>query len=331
LKKSSPQLKKLNLERPFPYCIPDSTFGVSLFWAEEYWAWKKIQKIKETYPNINLKGIINSEFENILPSMITKLPHNLLKDTKNYENLYSNPWEIDYELINLATSHAPSRIKANKFLQDYPENLIIISFDAHYDIGGSGIIHGAWLTEELLKRTAIIGGWSESKFELLNLSNKPIIYENELEIVLNDSKFRKWIREKFVYITFDLDYFRNEKKFEGLSSYWHRNLINGHSMNLFQEIEVLTTKNISIDKKAIGAYLGFFQNLSDFQSNKQKSIFIQINYMIDILGRFFEVLKEESVVLLNLDIVEYSPLCDWKNLTIKELIKVYDSIIQFVS
>ena len=317
-----------NLERPYPLCVPDSTFGFSLFWAEEYWAWNKIQKIRETYPNINLEGIVNISFENLLPSLISKPPHDSLRGTTNYQDIHSNPWEIEYKLINLATSHAPSRIKAEKFLQEYHESFIIINFDAHCDIGGKGIIHGAWLTNKLLKKTAIVGGWSDSKFELSNSSSKPVINEKELEIMLDNSKFRKWIKEKYVYITFDLDFFQLNKKLEGLSSFWHRNFINGHSLNIFQEIEILLTKNFKIDKKPIGSSLEFFQNLRDYKSDKLASIQMQNNLMIGLIKRLYEVLEEESAALLNLDIVEYSPLCDWENLTINELIKSFDILNQ---
>jgi hypothetical protein len=312
----------------YPFCIPDSTFGVSLFWAEEYWAWNKIQKIRILYPNINLKGLLNIEFENMLPNLISKPPHHTLKGTTNYQDLHSDPWEIEYSFINLATSHAPSRIKAEKFLHEYHDNFIIINFDAHCDIGGNGIIHGAWLTGELLTKTVIIGGSSDSKYELFNLSNNPLIIENELEVLLDNSKFLNWIKEKKVYITFDLDFFKQNKKLEGFSNYWHRNFINGHSLNIFQEIELLLGQNQEIKNEPIGKSLGFFQNLTDYKSNKQVKIRMQAHLMIDLLRRLNEVLEENSASLLNLDIVEYSPLCDWHNLTINELIKSFNALNQ---
>ncbi len=331
MKKTDYTYIKSKCNTPYPSCIPDSTYGISFFWAEEYWAWKKIQTIREIYPNINLEGIINTEFEKLLLNMISKSPHNTLLGTENYKDLSSEPWEIDYNLINLATSHAPSRIKAEKFLRDYRENFLIINFDAHYDIGISGIIHGAWLTEELLKRTVIIGGWSESKHELNQISNEPIICENELEKVLNNSVFPKWIKNKYVYITFDLDYFQQENKMEGISCYWHRDFINGHSRNILQEIELLITQDKIIDNYPIGISLDLFQDLKNFKIRKQKSIQVQINNVKNLLKRITEVFQEESVVLLNLDIVEYSPLSDWKNLSIIELVKSFNSFLHIIS
>ena len=101
----------------FPSCISSSTYGITQFWAEEYWAWVKVQELRFLYPQIDLNGLINRIFENQLPNLTKTSPHKKIIGTKDYNDIPTDSWEIGYEKLNIATSHAPSRFKAQNYIR----------------------------------------------------------------------------------------------------------------------------------------------------------------------------------------------------------------------
>ena len=116
----------------------------------------------------------------------------------------------------------------------------------------------------------------------------------------------------------------------GLSSYWHRNFFIGHSLNIKQVIESQYDFQIEFPKKIDGIELQIFQDLTSFIEQKQQSISVQLEFMIRFLKLVRELFQDTSTSILSFDIVEYSPICDWQNLTIDGFInkfQIFNSII----
>lgn len=303
----------------YPVCISTSTYGITQFWAEEYWAWQKIQELKLLYPQIDLTGLINPIFEIHLPNLTKISPHMKITQTRDYNDIQDDSWEIEYKRLNIATSHAPSRIKAQNYMKKYTNDFRIITLDAHLDLGKSNLVHAAWLTQDLAKKTALIGGWSETSEDLNFAHNLFPFLCDQIGDLLEKKLFKNWIEGKKVYITIDLDFFPNKDNYLGLSSYWHRNLFIGHAMNIKQRIELHEDIEVGLNKKLAGVGLHIFDNISSFKRRKSKSIQQQISQINKLLQDLIDFLQETSASLLSLDLVEYSPICDWQNLTIEGL------------
>jgi len=285
----------------YPTCISSSSYGITLFWAEEYWAWLKVQELRLLYPQIDLTGLINQLFENQLPNLTKISPHMNVVGTNNYNEIPIDSWDIDYRKLNIATSHAPSRFKAQNYLKKYTNDFRIITLDSHLDIGRSNLIHAAWLTEDLAKRSAIIGGWSEASDDMSHARSLIPFISTCTSDLIEKKGFKSWITGKKVYLTIDLDFFPSQDNYMGLSSFWHRNLFLGHAMNIKQRIEI---------EKSI------------------RSQFDQLNHLIEEIAGFFQ---ENSAYLLGLDLVEYSPICDWQNLTINSFKENFQYLSTLIS
>ncbi len=309
------------LEGPYPLCIPDKTYGITQFWAEEYWAWCQIQKLRENYPGTDFRGLVNSTFENYLQKILNTTPHANILNTSSFDDIPENSWEISNKMITLATSHAPSRYKAENFLQEYKDNFRILTFDAHLDLGNYNGIHGAWISDSLAKRVAMVGGWAELEEELTR-GTKAIRYLHSThESLKNDTSFQNWIKGKNVYITIDLDFFRPKAKFLGLCSFWHRNLFIGHSLNLNQQIQLLPNPIDLSVPTLLGKEINILRDLQSFRNLKLKSIEFQIQELIRLIDEISLLLQANNSSLLGLDLVEYSAICDWEQITINALVK----------
>ena len=315
---------------PYPKCIPKSTYGLTQFWAEEYWAFNELEKLTVTYPQFDFTGLINTAFRNYLSEIIEKDPHIKIKNTKSYRELPMNIWEIGREKLNLATSHAPSYLKAKEYYREYQDNLRIINIDAHMDIGEFSYIHGAWLTKDLARVTTLIGGWSETSEDLQSSHSILPFQSSKIEVLEENPFFQEWLSRKKVYITIDLDFFPLEDGYLGLSSYWHRNLFIGHTFTINQRIQKFIFEKNRATNVSIGKVLNIFHNLPHFYKQKVKSIETQINQLIHLLTKLTTVCQSNSVTLLGVDFVEYSPLCDWKQLTIRALIRKFQCVQKLV-
>jgi hypothetical protein len=303
----------------YPDCISTSTYGITQFWAEEYWAWQKIQELKLLYPQIDLTGLINPIFEIHLPNLTKINPHMNITETRDYKDIPVDSWEIEYKRLNIATSHAPSRFKAQNYMKKFTNDFRIITLDAHLDIGKSNLIHAAWLTQDLAKKTALIGGWSETSEDVCFAQNLFPFFSYQISDLFEKKLFKNWIEGKKVYITIDLDFFPHKDNYLGLSSYWHRNLFIGHAMNIKQRIELLEDIEVGLNRELAGVGLHIFDDISSFKRQKSASIQQQICQINKLLQDLIEFLQETSTSLLSLDLVEYSPICDWQNLTIERL------------
>jgi hypothetical protein len=303
----------------YPSCISASTYGITQFWAEEYWAWIKVQELRSLYPEIDLTGLINEKFENQLLNIMKTSPHGKLVGTNDYNDILIGSWEICYGILNIATSHAPSRFKAQKYLRKFGNDFRIISFDAHLDLGKSDLIHAAWLTEDLAKKTAIIGGWSETSVDLDDAKSLIPFISTCLNNLYKKKDFMNWIKGKKVYVTVDLDFFPSDKIYMGLSSYWHRNMFIGHAMNIKQRIEIQKDVKFGLSNELAGVQLQLFRDIFSFLNQKKESIQSQVKQINRLVESIVNVFQENSTSILGLDLVEYSPICDWQNLTIHSL------------
>ncbi|MFX0085096.1 MAG: hypothetical protein ACFFAU_05445 [Candidatus Hodarchaeota archaeon] len=325
----SEQLSKI-LDLPmkdiFPFCIKEYTYGTTLFWAEEYWAINKILELERKYPSIDFVGLINTNFKNQLNNLLNEPPHSELVGTTGFADLSSVVWKERRKFINIATSHAPSRFIARKYSEFYDRNFGIISIDAHLDLHNTDFIHSAWISTDLMPKTAVIGSWAESKEDIdLAKSLLAFLEPNVNELFLN-SDFIQWLSGKKIYLTLDLDYFRlSQHKFMGYSNYWHRNKIIGHSMNISQLLEKYGLERNINHIKSVGILLGIFSNLESFLKEKKSSIKLQSKKIEELFRILVEVCSNNATTLLSIDFVEYSPICDYQKLTLKELEMKYQA------
>ncbi|MFW9853866.1 MAG: arginase family protein [Candidatus Thorarchaeota archaeon] len=310
----------------YPANKQTETFGTAVFWAEEYWASVKLESLRNKNPNLDLSGFVNTSFQKRLSTVVKELPHTKIQGTRNYSDLekISPPlWDDQRRFINLSPSHAPSRYIAQKYFSDVGNDLAIISFDAHFDLASPlGTIHGNWLSDELSKRTAVIGGWAEASSDRRRAQHSLRFLTPSFISLIDDPEFTSWLSGKKTYVTIDLDYFTiGQSPFLGYANYWHRNRIIGHTLNLDQLLESKKEDNSNID------WLGElfdYPNLGGFSAKKKKNIRRTSSELFRILAQLAEAFEETPTVsLLALDIVEYSPICDWNFLTLKELIDFY--------
>ncbi|MFW9780125.1 MAG: hypothetical protein ACFFE8_14845 [Candidatus Heimdallarchaeota archaeon] len=301
-------------------------FGTAVFWAEEYWTAVKLESLKNRNPNLDLSGFINTSFQKNLSTVLKELPHTKMRGTRNYTDLekISPPlWDDQRRFINLSPSHAPSRYIAQNYLSDVGNDLAIISFDAHFDLAGPlEAVHGNWLTDELSKRTAVIGGWAEASSDRRMAQRALKFLVSSFITLIEDPQFTSWLSGKKTYVTIDLDYFAvGQPPFMGYANYWHRNRIIGHALNLDQLLEAKKEANSNIEW--IGELFDF-PSLSGFSAKKKKTIEKSSSELFRILAQLVKAFEDTPMVsLLALDIVEYSPICDWNYLTLKVLMDFY--------
>jgi hypothetical protein len=284
----------------------------------------KIQKILKKIPYVDLRGLINKEFEGRFKQLLRSDPHYNLLDTSSFAEIPSDSWEISNKMLTIATSHAPSRYKAQKLLGRYKEKFRIITIDAHYDLGNYTKIHGAWITDKLARHTCVIGGWAETLHEL-RAAQKVIPYiKPKIAKLSEDNSFLGWIADKKVYISIDLDFFPPTEEYLGLSSFWNRNLFLGHSLNLNQQIQMLMGNIDLTTPLLIGKEIDFFEDLSSFRQDKYKSINAHMQLLTKLIEDIVIIFQNTASSLIGLDLVEYSPICDWEHLTIDAILKNFN-------
>lgn len=321
-----------NISSLFPYCIMPYTYGTSLFWAEEYWAITKVRKLEKAFPNVDFTGLIDPQFKEMFPELISRSHFEHILGTKSFLDITKILWENKRRIINIATSHAPSRFIAKNYLREYSqEEFAIITFDAHLDLSDHNSIHGAWITKELASVTAVIGGWGEVSSDIKDSTSSLAFLAPDLESLIINRDFLRWLKGKKIYLSVDLDYYKlSQRKFLGYSNYWHRNKIIGHSKNLGQ---LLQEKNeeITVNQPLMaGIFLEFFPNLEFFIQQKKKTIQKQTKEILHLLLRMSRLFHTNSAKILSIDFVEYSPICDWQQLTIKEFIANYHSLFSII-
>ncbi|UCE12387.1 MAG: hypothetical protein JSV04_09320 [Candidatus Heimdallarchaeota archaeon] len=321
-----------NSQSLFPSCLLPHTYGTSLFWAEEYWAITRIGELEKNFPNVDFTGIINPQFKKMFPELISRSHLENILDTKRFFEITKVLWENNRRIINIATSHAPSRFIAKNYLKEYtPEELVIITFDAHLDLSDHNSIHSAWITKELASVTAVIGGWEEASSDIADSKSSLAFFAPDIESLISNRDFLAWLKGKKIYLSLDLDYFRlSQGAFLGYSNYWHREKIIGHSMNLGQLLQEKNEEIVTNKPLVAGIILGFFPNFEYFEQKKKKIIRKQTKEILHLLLRISRFLHDYSANILSIDFVEYSPICDWRQLTIKEFLANYDNFFSTI-
>lgn len=94
-------------------------------------------------------------------------------------------------------------------------------------------------------------------------------------------------------------------------------------MNIEQILEEQNRNNQSNSPLLLGESLVFFPNLEIFVKNKKKSLKKQSDDIFVTLNEITQLYRKNSATLLSIDFVEYSPACDWQQLTIRELMENY--------
>jgi len=319
----------------YPFILPPNTYGYNLFWIEEYWAFLKFLRLKQNFSELSFNGLIDESFISDMRSVFLGFPYDQLQGLNNFMDINGDFCQFNRNFINLATSHAPSRYVAELYLIKYKEKFSIISFDAHFDLDSRDIVNNLWITKKLASNVILIGGWAETNSDYALSSNSfPFIFGDPDEI-LTTPKVVSWIRDKQIYVTIDLDFFPiSQYGYLGYSNYWHREYLIGHA-NTFQQClskVFLNGRKLNQSKDlpktySVGKMLDFFPNLKKFHKLKLRSLERQSLSLLNLLKSLNRIIQECSANLLSIDLVEYSPICDWNQLTIKELIKLYPHLI----
>ncbi|MHA1330423.1 MAG: arginase family protein, partial [Candidatus Hodarchaeales archaeon] len=317
----------MNVLQSFPYNILLKYYGLNIFWAEEYWAYSSYRKLRAEYQNVGFEGLVNESVTEFLESLLNNSVYQKLKNTKCYSEITEEQVLFVDKKINIGTSHAPSKIKASNFINEYDDDVAIISIDAHFDLQEKDLIHGKWITKEIAPYVIMVGGWAESEYDFESDRDKFMFYFQSIQDLTENRSLKDWIRNKKIYITLDLDYFKlSSTSYFGYSNYWHRNYLIGHS-NTFSQLlgEKLDTASTRLINSQIsaGKILGYFKNLDEFKEKKVQSIAQQTKEMVGLLKIIEHVLAGNSARIISFDFVEYSPICDWNYLTISELIKEF--------
>ena len=311
----------------FPLCLPSQTYGSTLFWAEEYWTVVKIQELKRQYPQIDLSGLIDPCFMQQFPNLIKGTFHEKILGTRSFDDISTLFWEDKRQKINIATSHAPSRLIAEDYWQQFGDDFGIITFDAHLDLSNSQGIHGAWITKELASITSVIGGWADTSHGYEDASSLFPFIESNIKDISSNSGLHTWLKGKMIYLSIDLDYYQlSQKDYLGYSNFWHRNKIIGHSMTIDQ-ILAEQSEDCNVNSPLLlGKSLGFFSNSDFFTERKMKSLKNQTTEILNNLKYITRLCRKNSATLLCIDFVEYSPICDWHQLPINEFIQNYPKL-----
>ncbi|MHA1966852.1 MAG: hypothetical protein ACW964_03510 [Candidatus Hodarchaeales archaeon] len=316
----------------FPDCLAKNSYGTTLFWIEEYWTTRKILELERKYPNIDFSGIIDPYFKNMMSKLLHKPPHIEILGTNQFSDFSKIVWEENRRYINIATSHAPSRFIASNYAHRLREKCRIITIDAHLDISNTNFIHNSWIDTDLMTKTALIGGWGEVTADINYARDNLAFIEPSVDKIIQNPNFREWISGKKIYLTIDLDYFRlSQHRFMGYSNYWHRNRIIGHSMNVEQILEEYITQDNKSDKILLGEMLGVYSDLESFIQDKKKSLRNQSGKIEEILRTLVNFCRNNYASFLSIDFVEYSPICDYHQLTIREFERNYQIFFSILS
>jgi len=315
----------------FPLCIPPQTYGTTLFWAEEYWTVIRIQELEKKYPYIDFTGLIDPYFIQKFHNLIKGSIHEKILGTKSFTDISEVNWEDNRQIINIATSHAPSRYIALDYLEKFQDEFGIITLDAHLDLSDSKFMDGAWINKRLASNTAVIGGWAETSYDFVDANSSLAYLAPDMNDISSNREFLSWLKSKKIYVSLDLDYFQlSQTTFLGYSNYWHRNKIIGHSMNIEQMLTEQNLKHHSNTPFLLGKYLHFFPSIEIFEKNKKISLKKQSEEIFATLREIVRLCRKSSAHLLSIDFVEYSPVCDWQQLTIKEFINNYPKYIAII-
>ncbi len=316
----------------FPDCLAKNSYGTTLFWAEEYWAARKIFELERKYSNIDFSGIIDPSFKNMIPKLLHKPPHIDILGTNQFSEFSKIVWEANRRYINIAPSHAPSRIIASNYANILEEKFSIITIDAHLDISNTTFIHNSWIDTDLMSKTALIGGWAELKTDIDYVRDNLAFIEPSVDKIIQNPNFREWISGKEIYLCIDLDYFRlSQQNFMGYSNYWHRDRIIGHSMNIAQILEESITQDNKSGKILLGEMLGIYSDLESFIQDKKISLWNQSGKIKELLRSLVNFCRDNYASFLCIDFVEYSPICDYHQLTIKEFERNYQNFFSILS
>ena len=247
----------------FPLCLPPQTYGTTLFWAEEHWAIMKIQELNKDYPQIDLSGLIDPNFIQEFPSLIKQPAHEIILNTRRFDDISSISWEDNRQTLNISTSHAPSRFIAEAYWDRFGEDFGIITFDAHLDLSNSQNLHGAWITKDLASITTVIGGWADTSQDFEEATGLFSFIEPNITSVISNRDLQTWLKDKKIYLNIDLDYYQLlQGDYLGYSNFWHRNKFIGHSMTIEQLLAEQIEEYQMNSSFLLGKALGFFSNLN---------------------------------------------------------------------
>ena len=316
----------------YPNYFKGNNYGTTEFWVEEYWAATKILELEQKYPGIDFTGLIDDNYKTKIVSYLQESNHLDLSNITKFAEL-SEIESKDYrKFINVSTSHAPSRFIAKEYIHSIGDKFGIITIDAHLDMFNRDFIHNAWITNDIASFTTVIGGWADVMDDIQLAKSVLAFYEPNITDLSFNSNFIKWIADRKIYLTIDLDFFHSsQSKFMGYSNYWHRDKIIGHSMNFEQILEERIIKTKVKNSRMAGYLLGIFHELESFVKMKKRSLKLQSGEIEKLLELIVSIFKSNSATLLCVDFVEYSPICDYRQLTLKELERKYSKFYDIIS
>lgn len=312
---------------------PNNPFGTSVYLFEEIWLYQNFLTLQKKYPQANWDGLINRDFLTKLPIFLEKFgQEQLLGYTTGLHNIQKGFIKHSRKKINLLTSHAPSREVALNYLNSEEKKVVIINIDAHLDFSPVSPVAGnIWITPEIAKHSIVIGGWDESTQDIKEAKSFFKYIFTDFEDFFENDKIINYLNGAKVYITLDLDYFCHEElcryNFLGISNYFHRQRFIGHAKTINQVLsEEIVANNYSSEFNVIneaGISLKNGCDIKDFRKSKIISIERMKSKIIIYLSRLFLQLKDLDTSILSLDIVEFSPSCDWENLSLNRLNPLY--------
>ncbi|MFX1505547.1 MAG: hypothetical protein ACFFDC_05465, partial [Promethearchaeota archaeon] len=282
----------------------------------------KIQELKKQYPYMDLSGLIDPNFVQEFPNLIKRPIHDKILNTRRFDDISSVSWEDNRQILNISTSHAPSRFIAKTYWDRFGEDFGIITFDAHLDLSNSKNLHGAWITKNLASITTVIGGWADTSHDYEYATSLFPFIEPDITSIISNRDLPAWLKDKKIYLNIDLDYYQlSHRDYLGYSNFWHRNKFIGHSMTIEQLLAEQIEEYQMNSSFLLGKSLGFFSNLKEFSQRKEESLKRQTTEILNTLTKITHLCHKHSATLLSIDFVEYSPICDWQQLTMNEFIR----------
>ena len=97
------------------------------------------------------------------------------------------------------------------------------------------------------------------------------------------------------------------------------------AMGQFLTFVLINVENQPKSSILLGNLLGFFPNIGIFIRNKKNSLKTQSIEILNTLKMIARLCRRNSAKIVRIDFVEYSPICDWQQLTIKELMNNYQN------
>ena len=85
------------------------------------------------------------------------------------------------------------------------------------------------------------------------------------------------------------------------------------------------------DKILLREMLGIYSDLESFIQDKKKSLWNQSGKIEELLRSLVNFCRENYASFLSIDFVEYSPICDYQQLTIKEFERNYQNFFSILS